>query len=58
MDRDLVMTSLQSFHDKRHPIKVFEHLIGCLFMILEPFCLASTLAHFIRLMYELSLPSQ
>ena len=43
MDRDLVMTSLQSFHDKRHPIKVFEHPIGCLFMILKTFCLASSL---------------
>ena len=28
----------KSFHDKRHPIKVFEHLIGCVFMMLKTFC--------------------
>ena len=29
--------SSKAFHDKRHPIKLFEHLIGCLFMILKTF---------------------
>ena len=30
--------SSHSFHDKTHSIKVFEYLIGCVFMMLKPVC--------------------
>ena len=52
MDRDLVMTSLQSFHDKRHLIKAFEHLIGCLFMILKTFAQPLSMVSSLNLLFD------